>query len=124
MDKLSYHKELCDKIHKLYEAKNSDYGDSVSNTYNKYGLVSFLVRLEDKLNRLYTLNKNGSDIKITDEKLEDTLLDLANYALIAIVEIKNSEIDLCATETKYYNIGSPVRPIKTTLERNEFNETY
>lgn len=124
MDKLSYHKELCDKIHKLYEAKNSDYGDSVSNTYNKYGLVSFLVRLEDKLNRLYTLNKNGSDIKITDEKLEDTLLDLANYALIAIVEIKNSEIDLCTTETEYYNIGSPVRPIKTTLERNEFNETY
>lgn len=122
MDKLSYHKELCDKIHKLYEAKNSDYGDSVSNTYNKYGLVSFLVRLEDKLNRLYTLNKNGSDIKITDEKLEDTLLDLANYALIAIVEIKNSKTDLCSTE--YYNIGSPVRPIKTTLERNEFNETY
>lgn len=122
MDKLSYHKELCDKIHKLYEAKNSDYGDSVSNTYNKYGLVSFLVRMEDKLNRLYTLNKNDSKLKVTDEKLEDTLLDLANYALIAIVEIKNSKTDLCSTE--YYNITSPVHPIKTTLERNEFNENY
>lgn len=82
------HKDLCTQIHEVFEKKNHDYGNSTVDTYNKYGLVSYLVRLEDKLNRARTLYQTGiASQKVSDEKLEDTLLDLANYALIALSQI-------------------------------------
>lgn len=91
MNKIEKHKELLDNLHNLYIAKNHDYGDSVHDTYEKYGLTSFLVRMEDKLNRVRTLNKNINDIQIPTEKIEDTLLDLANYAILAVLELKEEE---------------------------------
>lgn len=82
--------ELFDKLQKtsrdIYIAKNKDYGSSVTDTYKKYGLVSFLVRMEDKMNRLRTLSQQEAEV--ADEKIEDTLMDLANYALLAIIELK------------------------------------
>ena len=48
---IQLHKELIDYLHNLYITKNNDYDNSVHDTYEKYGLTSFLVRLEDKLNR-------------------------------------------------------------------------
>ena len=91
MNKIEKHKELLDNLHNLYIAKNHDYGDSVHDTYEKYGLISFLVRMEDKLNRVRTLNKNSDDIQVPTEKIEDTLLDLANYAILAVLELKEEE---------------------------------
>ena len=91
MNKIEKHKELLDNLHNLYIAKNHDYGDSVHDTYEKYGLTSFLVRMEDKLNRVRTLNKNINNIQVPTEKIEDTLLDLANYAILAILELKEEE---------------------------------
>lgn len=85
--KAQIHTELLNKIGNLYLEKNHDYGDSVSKTFDEYGLTSFLVRMDDKMNRIKTLNKTD-DIKVRGEKIEDTLLDLANYALLAIVEIQ------------------------------------
>lgn len=91
MDKIEKHKELLDFLHNLYITKNHDYGDSVHDTYEKYGLTSFLVRMEDKLNRVRTLNKNIDNIQVPTEKIEDTLLDLANYAILAVLELKEEE---------------------------------
>jgi len=91
MNKIEKHKELLDNLHNLYIAKNHDYGDSVHDTYEKYGLTSFLVRMEDKLNRVRTLNKNINNIQVPTEKIEDTLLDLANYAILAVLELKEEE---------------------------------
>lgn len=45
--------------------------------------------MEDKLNRARTLDKVESEVK--DEKIEDTLLDLANYAILAVIELKCKE---------------------------------
>jgi hypothetical protein len=87
--KIQLHKELIDYLHNLYIAKNTDYGDSVHDTYEKYGLVSFLVRIEDKLNRARTLSKK--EALVNDEKIEDTLLDMANYAILAVIELRNQE---------------------------------
>lgn len=87
--KIQYHRDICQKIHDLYEAKNNDYGDSVNDTFNKFGIDAFLVRMYDKLNRVYSLTRKDKEIKIQDEKIEDTLLDLANYAIITLVELKN-----------------------------------
>ena len=83
------HEDICNYLHDLYIRKNRDYGSSVTDTFNKYGLVSFLVRIEDKLNRVRTLNERGR-AKVTDESLMDTLYDLANYAMLAIIELKEA----------------------------------
>ena len=82
------HQDLLNYLHNLYVTKNHDYGDSVHDTFVKYGLTSFLVRIEDKLNRARTLSTK--EALVNDEKIEDTLLDMANYAIIAVLELKNS----------------------------------
>lgn len=79
--------KYTDKMKYLYIKKNHDYGDSVSKTFDEYGLVSFLVRMDDKMNRIKTLNKI-QDTAVREEKIEDTLLDLANYAILALTEIE------------------------------------
>lgn len=94
MNKIQLHEDLLKQMHDLYIRKNHDYGDSVHDTYVKYGLTSFLVRMEDKLNRVRTLDKNRENVKISDEKIEDTLIDLANYAILAVIEEKIKKKEL------------------------------
>ena len=86
MSRIEKHKLICEKLNKLYEAKNADYGDSFSKSYKEYGLTMSLIRLEDKLNRLKSLNKNGN-AQVKDESIQDTLMDLANYAIMTILEL-------------------------------------
>ena len=78
----------------LYKRKNADYGNSVAKTFDEWGLVSFLVRIEDKLNRVSTLTKKTSaEQQVSDEKIEDTLLDLANYSIMALIELDRAKQD-------------------------------
>lgn len=91
--KIKMHKEIINSMHDLYERKNKDYGDSVHDTYKKYGMISFLVRMEDKLNRVRTLTTDDAIALVSDEKIEDTLIDLANYAILAIIELRRDKID-------------------------------
>ena len=94
-------KYITDTMFNVYKAKNSDYGNSVHRTYEDFGLTSFLVRLSDKLNRAITLSKKDALVK--DEKIQDTLLDLANYSILALIEL---EKDKNVGEEQYvgYNI--------------------
>ncbi|MFF3147771.1 nucleotide modification associated domain-containing protein [Streptomyces sp. NPDC057927] len=64
--------------------KNHDYGDSFAQQYSKYGLMSALIRMDDKMRRLETLI-DGEQAQVF-ESVNDTLLDLAGYALLAYVE--------------------------------------
>ena len=89
MQDIEMFKEIVTKMAKTYEAKNHDYGNSVHKTFEEFGMTSFLVRLSDKLNRLITLNKIEAQVK--DEKIEDTLLDLANYSILALIELKKEK---------------------------------
>ena len=77
------HIDICEKLTKMFELKNSKYGNSVERGFNKYGPVSLLVRLEDKLNRIEQLLLNNETGDDTDERITDTLEDLANYAIIS-----------------------------------------
>ena len=85
-DILEKHKELCDRIHNTCVAKNHDYGNSASDLYKKFGLISYIVRMNDKMNRINTLIKREAEVK--DEKITDTLLDLANYCLLAVADME------------------------------------
>ena len=66
MNKIEIHKNICDSLNDLYKKKNQDYGDSFSKSYKEYGLTMSCIRLEDKLNRLKSLNKNGN-AQVKDE---------------------------------------------------------
>lgn len=91
-------KSITDDICRLLMQKNAAYGSSVKDTFEDYGLASYIIRLQDKVNRLKTLDKNPN-ISEDDEKIEDTLKDLAGYAILAMVQLrdaKRSELELYA----------------------------
>ena len=85
------HEDICNYLHDLYIRKNRDYGSSVTDTFNKYGLVSFLVRIEDKLNRLKSLR--DKDPKVTNESIKDTLIDMANYCIMTRMWVDNKVLN-------------------------------
>lgn len=91
MDKVQIHADVCSKLNKIYEAKNHDYGDSFAKVREQYP-QSINIRLWDKLLRLDQLN-NGVKAKVEDEKIEDTLMDMANYCIMELMErrIDNTE---------------------------------
>ena len=84
------HAEILAGIHDLYLQKNTAYGSSFSDTYKDLGIMSAMTRLSDKFNRAKTLAKHRDkgDINVGDEPLTDTLLDLANYAILTLMEIE------------------------------------
>lgn len=78
--------EILEELRKTYEAKNADYGDSVGDTYKKFGDVSFLTRITDKYNRILSLADKGECGQVKDESLNDTILDMANYCILWVIE--------------------------------------
>jgi glutaredoxin 2 len=84
MNKVELFKQATVKMANVYAAKNHDYGDSFSRLRQRYP-ISILIRLADKLNRLDTL-LTGNTAKVKDESIDDTLIDLANYAIMELVE--------------------------------------
>lgn len=88
MTNVEKHHAILEEIGTLYAKKNSDYGNSVHDTYMKYGPVSFIVRMEDKLNRIAALTLGGNGQQVMDERVIDTITDLANYAIIMRVEME------------------------------------
>jgi len=88
-NKLDKHKQICERLRKIYRNKNQDYGDSVSQTYERYGLTAFDIRLTDKLERFRNLIDKRR--RVEDETIKETLRDLANYAIIALIEMEASE---------------------------------
>lgn len=83
------HMLICKELNNIYEAKNADYGDSFGKGYKEYGLTMPCIRLEDKLMRLKQLSK--SEAKVKDESIIDTLLDLANYSIMTVIELKGDK---------------------------------
>lgn len=84
--KVERHDAICQKLNQIYKAKNHDYGDSFGDTYKKLGIISAVTRLSDKMNRLMSLAVSH-DAQVKDEKIEDTLLDMANYAIMTLIEL-------------------------------------
>ena len=92
VSKLQRHKIICEEINDLYARKNHDYGDSFHQTFVEEGMAMARIRLGDKFNRFKTLSRGG-DQKVNDESIRDTLIDLANYAIMTVVEMEVAEHD-------------------------------
>lgn len=84
--KVKKHEELCKRLTFIYAQKNHDYGDSFHETFKEEGLAMCRIRLSDKLARFKTLSL-GAEQKVNDESIRDTLLDLANYAIMTVMEL-------------------------------------
>lgn len=67
----------------VYQAKNHDYGNSFDKSLDEDGLIAAKVRIGDKYNRFGNLIRKEN--KVSDESVEDTLLDMANYAIITVM---------------------------------------
>lgn len=78
-------REITDYMHQIYEKKNADYGDSFSKTFDEFGLTASAIRINDKTERFKKLIKQ--DAQVQDESIKDTLLDLANYAVLTLMEM-------------------------------------
>ena len=92
-DKLASRKEiefakLTKQMLETFKKKNADYGDSTTQTYKEFGLASYAIRLNDKLNRVKSFCKKGV-LEVKEEKIIDTLMDMSAYCLLAVIDIKN-----------------------------------
>jgi hypothetical protein len=80
MDRIEQMKKIQDEGLELFSRKNKDYGDA----FAKYGVIGVLMRIEDKLQRFMSITKNGVNL-VSDEGVRDTLIDLHNYAAMALM---------------------------------------
>jgi hypothetical protein len=71
---------IQNEARELFAKKNKDYGDAFAN----YGTVGVIVRMGDKIQRMMSISKNGVRL-VDNENLRDTLIDLHNYAAMAIM---------------------------------------
>ena len=83
--------EICEELNSLYSRKNHDYGDGFHTTFLEEGLAMARIRLGDKFSRFKTLSKLKSEDsgqqQVTDESIRETLMDLANYAIMTVLEL-------------------------------------
>lgn len=80
------HNEICQRLNDICTRKNKDYKNSFSDTWDEFGIISLVIRLNDKMLRLKQLSKYDAQVK--DESLKDTLMDMANYCILGIIELE------------------------------------
>lgn len=78
------------KLNQTFVDKNHDYGGSFEESLNEYGIIASIIRIGDKYNRLRTLTRVDTGGRVA-ESLSDTLLDMANYAVMTAVWIQGIE---------------------------------
>ena len=87
MDRVSQMTTIQKTALDLFEKKKADYGDA----FAKFGVIGVLMRIEDKLQR--ALNISATQINLVeDENIKDTLLDLHNYAAMALILLEEKSI--------------------------------
>lgn len=87
VDRISQYKEIQEEALDLFTKKNADYGDA----FSTYGVVGILIRMGDKIQRLSTVTNTGVTF-VSSENLRDTLIDLHNYAAMAMMLIDQKKV--------------------------------
>ena len=89
---LEFHKEMCEKMHSICQAKNADYAGAGEDAFHNFTTINawkiptevgFMTRMTDKMARIASFIERGQ-LEVKDESVEDTLLDLANYCLLFV----------------------------------------
>ena len=90
-DEIKMFEGITHEMSAVFARKRHDYGPSTTETWIKYGPVSMITRMHDKLNRVYNLTCSKDGPLVSDETVQDTLVDLANYAIIMVIEIEKQK---------------------------------
>lgn len=128
MDKQQEFKNITTKMSELYNAKNHDYGDAFGQTFAELGIISAITCISYKTNRLKSLATK--DQLVDDERIEDTLMDLANYAVMTLIELRDNDKQSIETVIAYADGGpvfkteQPMKPIAGIYEDMEYIGEY
>ena len=87
MNRVEQFKKIQNDGLELFIKKNADYGDA----FATYGVVGVLMRIEDKIKRALSISKNGITL-VNDEGIKDTLIDLHNYAGMALMLMEENKL--------------------------------
>ncbi len=90
------HDALLRELADTYRKKNSDYGGSFHRSFSEFGISSGMIRISDKYYRALNLSKKPEARKVMDESLRDTLMDMANYCILTVLEMENKQKGLCS----------------------------
>ena len=84
------YESMSNELLELYKRKNADYGDSITNSLNLYKIAfpSYLLRIKEKIERCLVLQEHEAQVQ--DEKVLDTIKDIANYAIILAAWLENA----------------------------------
>ncbi len=97
MDRVHQFLKIQSECKEIFKKKNKDYGDA----FAQHGTVGVLVRISDKMARFTNISNKGLEICVSDETLKDTLMDLHNYAAMAIMCMEdNKDTENKDTENK------------------------
>ena len=84
------HRKILDEMADTFSKKNSDYGNAFEEILDDFGASYAVGRLKEKLKRLTKLVVSNKQ-EVKDESIEDTLLDMANYAVLTIMWLQKQE---------------------------------
>lgn len=118
-------KDQYDHQYNVFCRKNHDYGNSFEKSLDTFGLVAGIVRMNDKFERLVSLNDPSKDAQIASESLVDTLEDLSNYAAMAACWLKGKksagwkELRKKDLDEKLGKIEEVIKKADTTVEKSD-----
>src|SRR5574344_2020498 len=117
MDNVEQFKKITAKMAELYEEKNRNYGNSFDKSLDEDGLLVSKIRLGDKYNRFSSLVKQKSE-GTSDESIVDTLVDLANYAIMTVMWMRDRQSDKNVDKMEGVSFNSP-SILSTVTVRNK-----
>ena len=112
MDRVEQMKQVQSNALELFRKKNIDYGDA----FAKFGVIGVLMRIEDKIQRSLSITNNGVNL-VNDEGIKDTLLDLHNYAAMALMLLSENNTK---KDTEITKVNDTKKETQTTI-LNYFN---
>jgi hypothetical protein len=91
-------RQIAEEMASLYERKHADYGSNFEDLFARFGMLSSVIRFYDKIQRIENMTKTGKQ-NVSDESIEDTLKDLANYSIMTMIEIRRNkrEKNMCTS---------------------------
>lgn len=110
-------KDITEQMLHTYIKKNRDYGGAFERGMERDGIISALTRMYDKLDRLHSLK--DKDPEVVEETVEDTLMDLANYAIMTRICLLKSGTK---SGTVVYADNQPIMSVKKSGTNAVFSE--
>lgn len=84
-------RDITEKMRETFLKKNHDYGNSFHETWDEFGdkgIITALTQISHKYHRLMNIGLGTKSL--VDESIDDTLLDMANYCILTIMELEKA----------------------------------